>query len=188
MPFNREIHHRRSIRLRDYDYSQNGAYFVTLVTKNREYLFGEIANGKMILNDAGKTVMKCWQEIPEHFPNVEIDECCVMPNHFHGIICIVDCCDEIGACKGGRGVCNGERFFAPTDTVEAGPGTSKTVGSIVRGFKIGVTKWMRENDLAQEIWQRNYYEHVVRNEDDMEKIRRYINDNPINWEIDDNFV
>jgi hypothetical protein len=85
MPFNPEIHHRRSIRLRDYDYSQNGAYFVTVVAKNRENLFGEIENGEMILNDTGKMVLQCWEQIPEHFLNVEIDECCVMPNHFHGI-------------------------------------------------------------------------------------------------------
>jgi len=175
--FNPEIHHRRSIRLRDYDYSQNGAYFVTVVAKNREDLFGEIQNGEMILNETGKMVLHCWEQIPEHFPVVEIDECCVMPNHFHGIFLI---------CKGD---CKGERFFAPTDTAPANdinPGTSKTVGSVVRGFKIGVTKWARQNLEIIDVWQRNYYEHVIRNEADLEKIRQYIFDNPANWENDEN--
>jgi REP element-mobilizing transposase RayT len=175
MTFNPEIHHRRSIRLRDYDYSQNGAYFVTVVAKNREDLFGEMENGEMILNDTGKMVLYCWEQIPEHFPDVEIDECCVMPNHFHGIF-LINC--------NRRGVgCKGERFFAPTDS-----GTSKTVGSIVRGFKIGVTKWARKNLEIIDVWQRNYYEHVIRNESDLEKIRQYIFDNPANWENDENNV
>ncbi len=180
MVFNPEIHHRRSIRLRDYDYSQNGAYFVTVVAKNREDLFGEIENGEMILNDMGKMVLHCWSQIPEHFPDVEIDECCVMPNHFHGIF-LINC----------RGVgCKGERFFAPTDDrdTDMNSGTSKTVGSIVRGFKIGVTKWARKNLEIIDVWHRNYYEHVIRNESDLEKIRQYIFDNPVNWENDENNV
>jgi len=173
MPFNPEIHHRRSIRLRDYDYSQNGAYFITLVTKNRECLFGEIENGEMILNDTGKMVLQCWEQIPKHFKDVRIDECCVMPNHFHGVFFI----------------CRGERFFALTDTdTDTTPGTSKTVGSIVRGFKIGVTKWARKNMDVIDVWQRNYYEHVIRNESDLEKIRQYISDNPANWENDENNI
>ncbi|HPS31292.1 MAG TPA: hypothetical protein PLZ43_13620 [bacterium] len=179
MVFNPEIHHRRSIRLRDYDYSQNGAYFVTVVAKNRENLFGEIENGEMILNDTGRMVLHCWEQISEHFPDVEIDECCVMPNHFHGVFLINCNC---------RGVDRkGEKSFAPTDT-DMNSGTSKTVGSIVRGFKIGVTKWARKNLEIIDVWQRNYYEHVIRNESDLEKIRQYIFDNPANWENDENNV
>jgi putative transposase len=81
-------HHRRSIRLKDYDYSQDGAYFVTICVHNRESLFGKIANEKMILNDVGKIAEQCWCEIPQHYPNVILDKYIVMPNHVHGILII----------------------------------------------------------------------------------------------------
>ena len=89
MKYNPEKHHRRSIRLKGYDYSQPGWYFVTVVTYDRQNLFGHIENGKMILNDGGKIARKCWLEIPHHYPNVNLDEFVVMPNHVHGIIVIV---------------------------------------------------------------------------------------------------
>ena len=89
-PYNPEKHHRRSIRLRDYDYSQAGVYFITLCTQNRKCLFGEISDGQMVLNDAGRVADKCWCDIPVHFPRVELDEWVIMPNHVHGILFIVD--------------------------------------------------------------------------------------------------
>ena len=89
MIFNPEIHHRRSIRLKSYDYSLEGAYFVTMVCQNRENLFGDIKNGKMFLNDAGKMIETWWQKIPEKFPHAEIDEFVIIPNHLHGILSIV---------------------------------------------------------------------------------------------------
>ena len=82
-------HHRRSIRLKKYDYTQAGAYFITICTHNRECLFGEIVDGKLILNEMGQTIQKCWDDIPVRFPEVELDESVVMPDHFHGIICFV---------------------------------------------------------------------------------------------------
>ncbi|MCL2328973.1 MAG: transposase [Bacteroidetes bacterium] len=88
--YNPEIHHRRSIRLKGYDYSQAGMYFVTICVQNREHLFGEIVDGEMILNDAGKMVEKEWVDLKNRFPNIELHEFVVMPNHFHGIIQIVD--------------------------------------------------------------------------------------------------
>jgi putative transposase len=166
MKYNPEIHHRRSIRLRGYDYSQAGAYFVTICTQNRECLFGDMMDGEMLLNDAGNIVHQCWDDIPNHFPHVDLDEFGVMPNHVHGIIMIVDS-PSVGA-----------KNFSPL------PGTSKTIGSIVRGFKIGVTKWMRNNTLIHDVWQRNYWEHIVRDESELNRIREYIRNNPVQWELD----
>lgn len=91
MTYNPEIHHRRSIRLKEYDYSKAGAYFVTVCAWNRECLFGEIKNGEILLNELGDMVMKCWDSIPTHFPHVERDEFIVMPNHIHGIIIMNNC-------------------------------------------------------------------------------------------------
>lgn len=161
-------HHRRSIRLPGYDYSQEGAYFVTVCTQNREFLFGEIVDGAMLLNDAGQIVCQCWRDIPAHFPQVVCDGFVVMPNHIHGILFVVD---TLGA-----------QHFSP---LRGRPrGTSKTIGSIVRGFKIGVTKWMRQNEPVQNVWQRNYYEHIIRSEEELNRIRQYIIHNPEQWETD----
>ena len=186
----RSPHHRRSIRLKDYDYSQYGAYFVTICAQNRECLFGEIIDGAMVLNKLGQITHQCWQDIPKHFPQVELDEFVIMPNHVHGIICIV-----------------GANNYSPQQTPESTPplvrandysplpaipcGTSKTIGSMVRGFKIGVKKCarlVRENNHSsqQPIWQRNYYEHIIRDESSLDLIREYINNNPLKWELDEN--
>ena len=89
MKYNPDKHHRRSIRLQGYDYSQRGAYFITLCTKNREHLFGEILNGEIQLNEFGKITQQCWLEIPNHFPHVQLDKYIIMPNHIHGIIVLV---------------------------------------------------------------------------------------------------
>ena len=91
MRFDPERHHRRSIRLKGYDYRKSGAYFVTICTQNRECLFGEIVDGQMILNDVGRMVQSLWDELPRHFPNVELDAFGAMPNHVHGIIMIREC-------------------------------------------------------------------------------------------------
>jgi putative transposase len=161
---------RRSIRLQGYDYSQAGAYFVTLCTQNRECLFGEIVDGEMRMNDAGNIARQCWDNIPIHFPHVDLDEFVVMPNHIHGIVVITD---NVGG-----------KNFSPLPQTTRPCGTSKTIGSIVRGFKIGVTKWMRNNTPIYDVWQRNYWEHIVRNEPELNRIREYIHNNPTQWELD----
>ena len=174
MRFDPDKHHRRSIRLKEHDYSQPGAYFVTICTRDRACLFGEIVDGEMRLNEAGEIARGCWEEIPRHFPLVELDAFVVMPNHVHGIIVIQ-----------GRG----ERFFAPTSTAPTttiAQSPSRTIGSIVRGFKIGVTKWFRANTDLHSIWQRGYYEHVIRNEAELTAIREYILGNPARWDEDEN--
>jgi REP element-mobilizing transposase RayT len=120
-------HHRRSIRLRGYDYSQVGAYFITICTHERICLFGEVVDGEMRLNNAGRMVEQCWNEMPTHFPHVKLDEYVIMPNHVHGILVIT--------------VAVGAISFSP---LQMPHGTSKTIGSVIRGFKIGVTKWFRQ--------------------------------------------
>ncbi|MEM2174632.1 MAG: transposase, partial [Candidatus Micrarchaeia archaeon] len=154
MKFNPEKYHRRSIRLKGYDYSQPGAYFITICTKDRKCLFGNVIDGKMILNDAGHIAQKCWLEIPDHYPNVILDEFIIMPNHIHGIIII-----NVGANNNSpRQINNNSPRQAndnsPQPSLFRSP--SGTIGSIVRGFKIGVTKWFRQNTNIYDVWQRNY--------------------------------
>ncbi|MDV6346496.1 transposase [Nitrosomonas sp. Is35] len=179
MTYNPTIHRRKSIRLQGYDYSQAGAYFITVCTHNRAPLFGEIVDGFMALNTAGQIVEKCWCAIPEHFPQVTLDEFVVMPNHVHGIITV--------------GVNNvGANDYLPQPSKKTPRplqhGTSRTIGSMVRGFKIGVTRWFRANTDIHAVWQRNYYEHIIRNEDAYLKIAEYIQTNPQRWEVDTYYV
>jgi REP element-mobilizing transposase RayT len=179
--YNPDIHHRKSIRLKGYDYSQPGLYFITICVQDRKHLFGKIENKEMILNEAGKIAEACWQEIPEHFPNVKLHEYIIMPNHVHGIVEIV-------------GAENFLPQYSQTDTVSPVGAENilpqHSIGSIVKGFKIGVTKWFRNNKVGaikilSSIWQRNYYEHIIRNEQSFEHITAYIINNPSNWADDD---
>jgi len=170
-------HHRRSIRLSGYDYSQNGAYFVTVCTKNRECLLGEIVGGKMELHIAGECVVRCWNEVPEHFPHVDLDTFVVMPNHIHGVLAIA----------GDRGTANRRGTACRAPTIERfGQPVPGSIPTVIRAFKSAVTK--RINEMRQmpgePLWQRNYYEHVIRNEDELNRIRQYIIDNPAKWDMD----
>jgi len=243
-------HHRRSIRLKGYDYSRRGWYFITICTQNREMLFGDVVDGKMILNEAGRIADKCWREIPEHYPNVHLDEYVIMPNHIHGIIIINDhqnvgandnsphnpptannigtknvlpidnpgkknagaknishndntMPQNIGAKNishddnimpqniGAKNISHddnimpqniGAKNISPLQSQFRSP--SKTIGSIIRGFKIGVTKWFRQNTEIYAVWQRNYYEHIIRDENELNHIRQYIIENPLKWQED----
>lgn len=157
---------RRSIRLKGYDYSRSGAYFITICAQNRECLFGEIENGKMILSDAGRVVVETWEWLSLQYDHVELDIWAVMPNHLHGIIVILD---------DGRG---GSR----TDPT----GKRKPIGRLIGAFKTVSSK--RINEMCKtpgaKIWQRNYYEHIIRNEKDLETAREYIMNNLKKWELD----
>ncbi len=172
MLFSNKIHNRRSIRLPDYDYSKPGTYFVTLCVRNRECLFGTVIDNKMVLNEAGQWVKKCWADIPVHFPFVRTDEFIIMPNHIHGILLLCDI--HVGA-----------KNLSPLQNFTRKSGTSKTIGSVIRGFKIGVTKWFRKSLPHAFVWQRNYYDHIGRNEKELFRIRDYIRFNPINWDSDE---
>jgi len=167
--------HRRSLRLQGYDYAQAGAYFVTLCTRGRECLFGEIVDGAMRPNDAGSAVSDEWfktARIREHV-RLNADEFVVMPNHVHGILWIVDA----GA----------TRRVAPTrpGPRPAGP-VSGSVGAIMAQFKSVVTK--RINALrgtsGMQVWQRNFHEHIIRDDDTLSRIREYIVNNPLQWALD----
>ncbi|WP_155285305.1 transposase [Capnocytophaga felis] len=182
--YNPDIHKRRSIRLKGYDYSREGLYFITICCQNKEHYFGEIIDGEMRLNEIGEIAQKCWRDIPNHFKNVLLHSFVVMPNHIHGIIEIVT---RVGAnqhlphnetTNQHLPDDNGAKYLSPLR------GTSNTIGSIVRGFKIGVTKWVRVNTDIHQIWQHNYHEHIIRNEESYFKIHEYIENNPAKWEED----
>jgi len=162
---------RRTIRLRGYDYSQAGAYFVTICTQNRECFFGDIVNGEMRLNSSGECVADKWQWLGHHHDFVELDEWVIMPNHMHGIIVIVD------DCRGGSRT-------APTRT--APTVKRKPLGRLIGAFKTVSTKHINETrgTPGTRLWQRNYYEHIIRNENELNRIREYIVNNPSQWPSD----
>mgnify|MGYP001578636942 CR=1 FL=1 len=162
-------HHRRSIRLRGFDYAAHGAYFVTIVTHERRELFGRIVADEMRLNAAGRIVAEEWQRSGELRSNVEIDAFVVMPNHVHGIVFLTQT-DE------------GTLRSAPTRSF--GGGMAGSLPVVVRNFKGAVTRRMRERGFDEPVWQRNYHERVIRNERELQAIRQYIIDNPRQWALD----
>lgn len=178
MKYNPKIHHRRSVRLTEYDYSQVGAYFLTVCTHQNQCVLGDIVDQKMRLNDIGQQVLTCWRAIPGYWPNVELDEFVIMPNHLHGIIVITE-----SALENPDTTHIGVNHYSPSNqhSPKRPAGTSKTVGSILRGFKTGVTKWMRMQNTSGSVWQRNYYEHIIRDESELFRIRKYVVENPASW-------
>ncbi|MCS6885522.1 MAG: transposase [Acidobacteriota bacterium] len=221
MTYDPDKHHRRSIRLKGYDYAQPGAYFITIVTQDRECLFGDVVDGKMRLNAMGQIVQQCWQDIPCHFPHAELDAFVVMPNHIHGIVVITD--TNVGAWHVGtrhavplhhatpippppmppqdpiplsnptpphdavlpRNIPTSPNVNTPR-TEQFGKPVASTIPTIIRSFKSAVTQ--RINALCSNpgapVWQRNYYEHIIRDEQSLSHIRQYIRDNPLRWMFD----
>ena len=155
MAYNPNLHHRRSIRLPGYDYSQSGAYYVTICTAARECLFGEVLNGAMRLNSFGNIARGEWLGLPRRCPGVKVDAFVVMPNHVHGIVWVTN-------------------------------RTRHALSEIVRRFKTRAARRINERRkmTGTPLWQRDYYEHIVRDEDDLNRIRQYIIDNPVTWEED----
>lgn len=195
--YDSEKHHRRSIRLKEYDYTLPGAYFVTICTEKRKCLFGEISNDTMQLNKSGTIIHTCWNNIPKHFVHARLDAYIIMPNHIHGIIIITerDCNNNAN----GRG----EAFSTSNElrqnfvTENASPlhphlmnqphGTfSGSLGAIMQNFKSVSTRKINQsnNTPGVTLWQRNYYEHIIRNENSLNIIRRYIMYNPLMWAYD----
>jgi REP element-mobilizing transposase RayT len=191
-------HHRRSIRLKGYDYTLNGAYFITVVVQDRLCLFGEVVEGAMQLNDAGRMIASEWFALPLRFPTVQLDAFVVMPNHTHGVILI----DSVGAplvgaqlkdpphvgapLVGARsdrspGNTKATTRVAPTPSLDEVIGAYKSLTTVefVRG--VNTLGW---SSFPGKLWQRNYYEHIIRNEDDLQRIRQYIADNPACWAED----
>ena len=166
MTYKPEQHHRRSIRLKGYDYSNAGAYFITICTWQRECLFGVIDDDKMQLTNSGKIIDSIWTTLPEHYPNITVDLHVVMPNHFHGIINII-----------------------PSETTPKEQGVinhAPTIGEIIRGFKARCTHRINQiqSNRGGYLWQRNYFERVIRNEQELATIRTYIDNNPTQWNTD----
>lgn len=173
---------RKSIRLKGYDYSQPGHYFITICTHHRAHLFGDVRDGQMVLSAMGAVADACWRAVPEHYPNVRVDAYVIMPNHVHGVLEIMD--------VGAQDFVNvGAQDFVPPrsdgKTHKFGKIIPRSVATIVRGFKTGVTKWARENTDVHVAWQRNYYEHIVRDDEALNRIRQYIRNNPARWPQDD---
>jgi putative transposase len=198
--YNPQEHHRRSIRLKGYDYSKIGAYFVTLAVFRHECLFGEIVNGGMRLNRFGEIVQQWWDEIPVHFPNVETWAFVLMPNHIHGIIVITDRRGTVpvpndnqttnqrrGEVISPCGNKNNKDGETPQMGGETPPLPTPTLGQVIAYFKYQSTKEMNTlgHSVITKFWQRNYYEHIIRNEKEMENIWKYIEMNPSRWDEDE---
>lgn len=201
MYYNHQIHNRKSIRLKGYDYSQAGAYFVTICTKNRQCLFGEIVNGEMILNEYGIIAYDEWLKTPELRINVELDVFIVMPNHIHGIIVITDIvkgvlhtpgdnvvthmpgdATDISLMNDKKNVPDNIRDLCNTSLRSP----SQTVGAIVRGYKSSVTNKINESKHCKGfmVWHRNYHDRIIRNQQSYHNISEYIKNNPAKWNDD----
>jgi REP element-mobilizing transposase RayT len=208
------IHHRRSIRLAGYDYSQYGEYFVTVCVHGKKCLFGDVLDGDVQLNETGIMVKHVWEWLPQQYPYVSINEYVVMPNHFHGILTITDDC--VGAVREPpKEICTFNAVREPPTNCEPPLETvhavkRKPIGRLIGVFKTVTTKRFNEmgglhnkiggsrflggvhNEMGgsrtaptvDKLWQRNYYEHIIRNDDDYLRIAEYIQSNPINWKND----
>jgi REP element-mobilizing transposase RayT len=204
---------RRSLRLQGYDYAMAGAYFVTICTQDRACLFGDVVGGAMCLNEAGEMAVALWDGIASQFSGVEVDQFVVMPNHLHGILVLLDGdaarattieATTIGATTTGTTTIGATTRVAPTvDRPVGAPLVGARVvgacvrapirlGDVVGAFKsmatvgyIGGVKARGWPEFRGRLWQRNYYEHIIRDEAALDRIRRYIDDNPARWEFDD---
>lgn len=232
MNYNPNIHHRRSIRLKGYDYTQSGLYFITICTHQRDCLFGEIVEGVVSLNSIGLCVQACWKRLSHHFPNLDLDVFVIMPNHLHGILILKDDMDRekgkefdqnsltksetsqpiinnqgeafrqdsLTKSESSQPILNNQGEASRQDSLtkserslrNASPlreikGTqSGSIGAIIQNFKSVSTRQInriRQTKNAP-IWQRNYYEHIVRNEESLAQIRNYIQNNPLSWDND----
>jgi len=179
MTYDPKIHHRRSIRLRGYDYAQAGAYFVTVCVHEGRHLLGAFQDGELQLHEPGEIVTACWQDLVRHYPHVILDEFVVMPNHVHGIIVLSDVAAGVGAPIGvGAGL-------RPAPTGVTNEFKRHGVPEIVRAFKSFSAR--RINALRgidhHPVWQRNYYEHIIR-DGELDRIREYVRTNPLRWACD----
>lgn len=207
--YNPNIHHRRSIRLKGYDYSQAGLYFITICCQDRICRFGDIVNGEMVLNEWGQIAFDEWMKTIEIRSNVALGECIIMPNHIHGIIQLFGRGESHSPSNPNEShsPSNPNESYSPNNPNEShSPNNpneshsnniqqqgvcdtplrspSQTIGAIVRGYKSSVTKQLGLLGLTDKLWQRNYYEHIIRNEQSHQRISDYIRCNPEKWEDD----
>ncbi|MBU1130628.1 transposase [Patescibacteria group bacterium] len=168
---------RKLNRMRGYDYSQNGFYFVTICLKNKIEYFGSIKNGQMIINKFGKIVEYCWYDLINHYGNCRLDEFIIMPNHVHGIV-------EINNNREGAGL-----KPARTDLESARTLINKkySLSEMIRGFKSFSSRRINEVNFDSVFrWQRSFYDHIIQNDGSLYRIRKYIKNNPLRWELDRN--
>ncbi len=177
---NPEFRSRKSIRINGFNYAQAGYYFITICTHQKEHVFGKVQSGIMHLNNFGEIVRDTWDDLPNHNSNIELDYYCIMPNHIHGIIIISDCAQS-------------DTIAIEADMVRAGlepAPTGHSLAELVRQLKTFSS--VRINKLrhisGEPVWQRNYYEHIIRNEPELYLIRKYISNNPMNWDKDEYFI
>jgi REP element-mobilizing transposase RayT len=188
---------RKSPRLQGYDYTQGGAYFITICTHQRLHLFGEIINGEMKRNAWGQIAAACWDQIPNHYPHVHIDSHVVMPNHVHGILCIInDPKPPPGTSDRRTSTPVGTTYMSstqtppppntPTDQYRPTGAPSGSIGVIVGTYRAAVTRSIRREfpDERGKIWQARYHDHIIRDEQGFNKIREYVLHNPELWQDD----
>lgn len=183
MVYNPLIHKRKSIRLKGYDYSKSGIYYITICCQGRECRFGEIVNNEMVINEYGKIANDEWEKLPQQFQYFELNVFQIMPNHMHGIIVLMD--NTVGATPA----------VAPNNTIAEIPNWTgvnpvpTSLGNIVGAYKSLVANkcleiFKTKNETMGKLWQRNYYEHIIRNEESYHRIAEYILNNPANWQQD----
>jgi putative transposase len=208
--YNPKIHHRRSIRLNGYDYSQAGAYFITICCQEMKHRFGEIVNGEMILNEYGKIAYHEWKKLKDRFANIELDVFQIMPNHMHGIVVIIGpslavAQNEIAQNNNSiNGIIDENKNFINEiaqnnnsingiiDENWAGASPARTtpnIGDIVGAYKslvfnLCLAIYKSKNELMGKLWHRNYYENIIRNENSYRNISNYIINNPAKWAED----
>lgn len=197
MNYNPQMHHRRSIRLKGYDYSQEGAYFITICTQDRECFFGRIANDEMVLNDIGKIAHDYLRDIPNHFSHVALGEFIVMPNHVHCILIVgmrndtsgnTDTTDAVGTRHGVS-----DKMITP-DNMRTRHGVSQqlninqfgkpvagSISVIINQYKSSVKRWCNKNGHENYKWQSRFHDHIIRNEQSYQTIANYIVNNPLKW-------
>lgn len=160
---------RRTIRLKEYDYSNPGWYYVTICTKNFIRWFGNVKNGKVNYNTFGNIACKYFEEIPKHFEIIELDYFVIMPNHIHGIIIIND---SVGT----RDRVSLRQF---------GGTVKNSLSLVINQYKGSVTRFANKNGYQDFAWQSRFYDHIIRNDKDLHRIRTYIQNNPLKWELDE---
>lgn len=167
---------RKVIRLPDYDYSQPAAYFVTLLTYQRKYLLCDIVRGKVCYTKFGVVARDSWLDLPRYHSRLVLDEFCVMPDHFHAILRLVE------DCKGG----STDGSHRVMGIAETRPNDAKSLSEIIRGYKSFSARKINalRGTIGTPVWHRSYYEHIIRDEKDLNQTRQYIIDNPLKWELD----
>jgi REP element-mobilizing transposase RayT len=171
---NQNIQNRKAMRLKNYDYNQSGAYFITICIQQRECLLGNITNGMLQLNEYGEIVNKIWSELPKYFQSIDIDAAVIMPNHFHGIV--INCDRNISTQNSTAYIQESSLFYQ----------RKTKLGKIIAYFKYQTTKLINQKRTMEgvRVWQRNYYDHIIRSQESLEILRKYIIENPLHWTTD----